>query len=195
MQGAIYLSFNFSNFFNSVSLLWCNQCIDRVPLTRKKYRRFTPPAQPPLINFFHRKRGVLSLAPFERGIVLDLLPWRRGLARRAATGDGEERASRSLGVCAAERADYCCETLHGLIVDTMTRVINGLIPARHTQCAKIANIPDIRIPRPHNASFRPACPPPRFQTMSPLFCMKFTGQSLRSCPWSAYSFRIVCVSE
>lgn len=49
-----------------------------------------------------------------------------------------------VGVCAPERADYCCETLLALIVDTMTRVINGLIPARHTQCAKIAGIPDIR---------------------------------------------------
>ncbi|KYB29158.1 hypothetical protein TcasGA2_TC032106 [Tribolium castaneum] len=56
-----------------------------------------------------------------------------------------------LGVCAAERADYCCETLHALIVDTMTQVINGLIPARHTQCAKIANIPDIRNPNPLGA--------------------------------------------
>lgn len=50
------------------------------------------------------------------------------------------------GVCSLERADHCCETLHALIVDTMTRVINGLIPTRHTQCAKIANIPDIRNP-------------------------------------------------
>lgn len=53
-----------------------------------------------------------------------------------------------MGVCASERADHCCETLHALIVDTMTRVINGLILARHTQCAKIANIPDIRNPYP-----------------------------------------------
>lgn len=54
-----------------------------------------------------------------------------------------------VGVCAAERAAHCCETLHALIVDTMTQVINGLIPARHIQCAKIANIPDIRNPHPH----------------------------------------------
>lgn len=64
-------------------------------------------------------------------------------------GNGE-LASLAWGcVCAVERADYCCETLHALIVDTMTRMINGLIPAQHIQCAKIvANIPDIRNPHP-----------------------------------------------
>ncbi|KAJ3628284.1 hypothetical protein MTP99_015601 [Tenebrio molitor] len=67
---------------------------------------------------------------------------------RGRNGERRGRPAIALGVCAAERADYCCETLHALIVDTMTQVINGLIPARHTQCAKIANIPDIRNPRP-----------------------------------------------
>lgn len=57
-----------------------------------------------------------------------------------------------VGVCAAKRAAHCCETLHALIVDTMTQVINGLIPARHIQCAKIANIPDIRNPRPYKGA-------------------------------------------
>lgn len=71
---------------------------------------------------------------------------------RVAARTNRESWLASVGVCAVERADYCCETLHALIVDTMTRVINGLIPARHIQCAKIANIPDIR--NPHTLSQR-----------------------------------------
>lgn len=59
-----------------------------------------------------------------------------GSGVRTKVGGKENRD----GECSAERADYCCETLHALIVDTMTRgVINGLIPARHIQCAKIAH--------------------------------------------------------